>query len=147
MQHLRGLSHALADSLALLQPKGGRKSSGDVEGCVDDRTKGAVLKDGDGDASVAELKWSDVTPWKLIVADSFATIVEKSLLFPIDTLRTRMQVTIRFSRTPPFCEPSVCETTLAISQSRRQCHVSWAQDDGCTHVDSWSADACAIAGG
>lgn len=51
------------------------------------------MKDGDGDASVADLKWSDVTPWKLIVADSFATVVEKSLLFPIDTLRTRMQVT------------------------------------------------------
>lgn len=46
----------------------------------------------DGDGSVADLKWSDVTPWKLIVADSFATVVEKTLLFPIDTLRTRMQV-------------------------------------------------------
>lgn len=33
-----------------------------------------------------------MTPWKLIVADSMATVVERSLLFPIDTLRTRMQV-------------------------------------------------------
>ncbi|EKX32090.1 hypothetical protein GUITHDRAFT_121743 [Guillardia theta CCMP2712] len=46
----------------------------------------------DKEEPIEVIRWSEVTPWKVVVADSLATCIEKCVMYPLDTLRTRMQM-------------------------------------------------------
>jgi hypothetical protein len=38
-----------------------------------------------------EISWSDVVPWKLILGDALATVIERAVMYPLETVRTRME--------------------------------------------------------
>jgi len=53
-----------------------------------------LVASGAQDDLEANLRWSEVTPWKLLAADGVATSVERLLTYPLDLLRTRVQMDV-----------------------------------------------------